>query len=152
MRRTILLGASLLTVIFVADATKAPQAVAAQSGSPLACGEKLAPYVQTSLFLDRTIMDPTRPQKITDKRWKRFTQEVLMREFPAGGSVFENSGWWKSPTGRMDSAQGYTVVVTAPVAEAAEHRAAAGRVVAEIKRQFRQESVLREEEVVCAMF
>lgn len=154
MRRIILACAGLLAVMLTADVTKGTQTVAAQGQtSPgFACGEKLLPYVQTSLFLDRMIMDPTHPQKITDKRWKRFTEEVLMREFPAGGSVFENSGWWKSPTGRMDSAEGYTVLVTAPVAQAAEHRAAAGRVVAEIKRQFRQESVLREEEVVCAAF
>ena len=111
----------------------------------------MKPYIQTSLFMDRTTLDQP-PQRSTDKRWRRFTQEVLVREFPAGGSVFANSGWWRSPTGRMDSGEGYMVVVTAPVAQAAEHRAAAGRVVEEIKRQFRQESVLREEEVVCAAF
>lgn len=125
---------------------------AAQAPAAFACGEKLQPYVQTSLFLDRMIMRSTGPQRITDKRWRQFTQEVLMREFPAGGSVFENTGWWKSPSGRMDSSTGFTVVLTAPVAAAAEHRAAAERVVAEVKRQFGHESVLREEEVVCAAF
>lgn len=151
-KRWMVVGATLVGTLLGAHEARVAEPAQTLTSSAFACGEKLAPHVQTSLFLDRTILDRTNPQKISDKRWNRFTQEILMREFPAGGSVFENRGWWKSPTGRLDSGEGYMVVVTAPVAQAAEHRAAAGRVVEEIKRQFRQESVLREEEVVCAAF
>lgn len=147
-----------LGIVVVATAAGGPAQRTEVAGreAGFACGERLMPFVQTSLFLDRGILGGAEPKKITerisDKRWKQFTREVLMREFPAGGTVFENSGWWRSPSGRMDSGEGYMVVVTSPVAEAAQHRAAAGRVVEEIRRHFRQESVLREEEVVCAAF
>jgi hypothetical protein len=142
-------GMGLLLVIAAATGRNGARVDAsqAQAVSGFACGERLMPYVQTSLFLDRS-----GPKRISDKDWERFKQETLVQEFPAGGTVLENSGWWRASDGRIEGGKGFTVLLLAPLTDAGRHRASVERVVDVMKRKFQQKSVLREETTVCAVF
>lgn len=108
----------------------------------LSCPAPLQPYLRTALFTGA----------IADTAWQRFVSEVLVQHFPAGGSVFENTGWWRRPNGTTYRNVGKTLVVLAPVTETESHRVAVRAVIAEIKQRFNHQSVGWEEGRLCAGF
>lgn len=109
---------------------------------PVTCSAPLQPYLRTALYTGA----------IADTAWRRFLSEVLIEHFPAGGSVFENTGWWRRPDGSMYRNVGKTLVVLAPVTQTEQHRAAVRAVIAAIKRRFNHRSVGWEEDRLCAGF
>jgi len=85
--------------------------------------------------------------------WKRFTEDVLVKHLPAGGSVIENdSGWWRRPDGSTAMGGGRLLIILAPMPEITTHRAGIQAVIAEIKRVTGHLSVGREEVRLCAGF
>jgi hypothetical protein len=117
----------------------------AEAASPLpeiSCPAPLQPYLRTALYTGA----------IADTAWQRFMSEVLVQHFPAGGSVFENTGWWRRPDGTMYRNVGKTLVVLAPVTETESHRIAVRAVIAAIKHRFNHQSVGWEEGRLCAGF
>ena len=156
MKRIMMAGLGLLMVVAI-DA-KIPGVTAAspqiaQTSTPYACSGALQGYVRTSLYMERNMAQPgQKPRPITDKQWQKFMREVLVQHLPEGGTVLENYGWWRDPKGVMSGGKGVTVIVSAPVAQAAAHREAVHAVVEEMKRRFQQQSVLWEEDAVCSAF
>lgn len=108
----------------------------------MSCPAPLVPHLRTALYTGA----------IPDTAWQKFMAEVLVQHFPAGGSVFENTGWWRRPNGTLYRNAGKTLVILAPVADTEAHRAAVRVVIAEFKRRFNQQSVGWEEGRVCAGF
>lgn len=106
------------------------------------CPASLEPHLRTALYTGA----------IPDTAWQRFVGEVLVQYFPSGGSVFENTGWWRRPDGTLYRNSGKTLVILAPVPDAEAHRGAVGAVIAEFKRRFNHQSVGWEEARVCAGF
>jgi hypothetical protein len=115
------------------------------------CVAPLEPYVRTSLYVDRSNRnDPS--GRLTDEEWQRFVDTVLLRYFPAGGSMIANAGWWRRPDGSTGGGPGRTLVVLAPLADTLPHREAVQAVIAEYKRRYGVRSVLWEESRSCAAF
>lgn len=115
------------------------------------CTPPMEPYLRTSIYLDRSnTRDPQHP--FSEAEWERFIDEVLIRYLPAGGTVFDNAGWWRRPSGSTFRGIGRTFVVLAPVADSSAHRTGVVAVVNEIKSRYGHRSVIREEARVCAVF
>jgi hypothetical protein len=115
------------------------------------CALPLTEYLRTSIYLDRSnTRDPLRP--FSEDEWQRFIDEVLIRYLPAGGTVFDNTGWWRRPNGTTFRGIGRTFVVLDPVADSTAHRTGAIAVVDAIKSRYGHQLVIREEARVCAQF
>lgn len=115
------------------------------------CTPPMTPYLHTNIYFDRSnTRDPLHP--FSEAEWERFIDEVLVRHLPAGGTVFDNTGWWRRPNGTTFRGIGRTLVVLAPVADSSAHRAGAVAVVNAIKSQYGHRVVIREETRVCAVF
>lgn len=128
--------------LFAATAACVPRPMLDAPAPALPCPAPLQPYLRTSLYTGA----------IADTAWHRFMSEVLVQHFPAGGSVFENTGWWRRPDGTMYRNVGKTLVVLAPVTETDSHRTAVRAVIAAIKQRFNHQSVGWEEARLCAGF
>lgn len=88
---------------------------------------------------------------VSDAQWRGFVEEVLIREFPDGSTGVDAEGTWFSRR------QGRTIVerskvVTLIVPDAREVDGRVERLIAEYKRRFDQDSVLRAERSVCFAF
>ena len=87
---------------------------------------------------------------VTDEEWQTFLDQVLTPRFPAGLTVVAATGQWKGKSGLVEQERSDVVTVFHSGDEAA--RRAVMEVVAEYKRRFRQEAVLRERMPTCARF
>jgi hypothetical protein len=148
VRTTVSLPLLLLMAGTLGCAQPAPAPVVPMA---LACPPPLEPYIRTALYVDRSNRnDPS--GRLTDEEWQCFVDTVLLRHFPAGGTVFSNAGWWRRPDGTTGGGPGRTLVVLAPLTEATAHRAAVQTVIAEYKARYGVRSVLWEEGQTCAAF
>jgi len=142
VRRRFVLSATfaVLSGALAACATTRPASLPADP--LLSCPAPLQPYLRTALYTGA----------VADSAWHQFLSEVLIQHFPVGGSVFENTGWWRRPDGTMYRNVGKTLVVLAPVTEIEQHRTAVRAVIAAFKQRFNHRSVGWEEDRVCAGF
>ncbi len=153
MRRVVIsiTGAVALLLAWAIGGYSSYRVEAAQAAPVLSCAGPLQPYLRTSLYMDRS--DPKAPSgRITNDEWQRFVDDTLLEHFPAGGTVFANTGWWRRPNGTTGGGVGMTLVVLAPGSEATLHRKAAQAVIEKFKKRYSQRSVLWEEDQVCAAF
>jgi hypothetical protein len=110
------------------------------------CPINLRPYVRTTLYIGNS-------RYFAGDGWKQFTEDVLVKHLPAGGSVIENdSGWWRRPDGSTAMGGGRLLIILAPMNEITTHRAGIQAVIAEIKRVTGHLSVGWEEDRLCATF
>jgi hypothetical protein len=110
------------------------------------CPINLKDYVRTTLYIGTS-------RYFAGDGWKRFTEDVLVKHLPAGGSVIENeSGWWRRPDGSTAMGGGRLLIVLAPMHEIKAHRAGIQAVITEIKRVTGHLSVGLEEDRLCAAF
>jgi hypothetical protein len=115
------------------------------------CNTPLEPYLRIDLYTDRS--NRNHPSgRLTDEEWKTFVEEVLVKHFPAGGTVFENSGWWRRPNGTTFHGVGRTMIMLVPRDDVRPDRAAVREVIAQIKSRYGPSSVGWEERWVCAAF
>lgn len=140
MRGAIVVGALVLTT---ACAGNAPARVAPETGC--AVGD-------TALVRDVLYFGRNRPGggTVTDAEWRQFLDEVFTPRFPAGLTIVEATGQWRGESGVVE--QERSEVVTLLHAGDDPAWRAVGEVVAEYKRRFQQESVLRERMATCARF
>ena len=112
------------------------------------CAAPMTPHLRTQVYFDRTnTLDPSNPYSPAE--WDRFVTEVLIRFLPAGGNLYDNTGWWRRPNGTTFRGIGRTMQVWAPVADSLSHRVAVDSVIAQIKQRYKHRVVFREEEQVC---
>ena len=106
----------------------------------------------TALVKDVLYFGRNRPGggAVTDEEWQAFLDQVLTPRFPAGLTVVAATGQWKGKSGLVEQERSDVVTVFHSGDEAA--RRAVMEVVAEYKRRFRQEAVLRERMPTCARF
>jgi hypothetical protein len=117
----------------------------AQAGTPPACTAPLKPAVAIDLYFGR---DKPAGGEVTDAEWGAFVTEVVTSRFPDGLSVFDSSGQYREPTGRIVRERSKRLVVI--VFEAPAHKAKVIEIVEAYKQRFGQYSVFRVEQPVCA--
>jgi hypothetical protein len=87
---------------------------------------------------------------VADADWQTFLNQVVTPRFPAGLTVVDATGQWKSATGVVEQEQSH--IVTVYHAGDGASRRAVRDVALEYKRRFGQEAVLRERSPACAVF
>lgn len=107
---------------------------AVQSGGPAP-----QPVVTERLYFGRNIGDTL---GVTDSLWSAFVREVVSARLPAGFTFWPAAGAWRDSTGHITREPSFVLEVIHPAAAAATDSAIVA-VIAEYKRRFRQQSVLR---------
>jgi hypothetical protein len=95
--------------------------------------------VTERLYFGRNIGDTL---GVTDSLWTVFVTDVVSAHVPAGFTYWSSAGGWRDSTGRLTREPGFVLEVVHPVRAAAAD-SAIGAVIAEYKRRFHQQSVLR---------
>ena len=95
--------------------------------------------VTERLYFGRNIGDML---GVTDSLWSVFVREVVSVRLPAGYTVWPASGGWRDSTGRVTREPGFVLEVV-HASPSASSDSAIVAVIAEYKRRFRQQSVLR---------
>jgi hypothetical protein len=117
----------------------------AQPGAPAVCTAPLKPAVAIDLYFGR---DKPAGGEVTDAEWGAFVTEVVTSRFPDGLSVFDSSGQYREPTGRIVRERSKRLVVI--VFDSPAHKAKVIEIVEAYKQRFGQYSVFRVEQPVCA--
>jgi hypothetical protein len=117
----------------------------AQPGAPAVCTAPLKAAVAIDLYFGR---DKPAGGEVTDAEWGAFVTEVVTSRFPDGLSVFDSSGQYREPTGRIVRERSKRLVVI--VFDAPAHKAKVIEIVDAYKQRFGQYSVFRVEQPVCA--
>lgn len=117
------------TVLLLLLAACAP---AIHSGKP-------QPVVTERLYFGRNMGDSL---GVTDSLWAVFVREVVSARLPAGYTFWPAAGGWRDSTGRVTREPSFVLEVVHPSASAVSDSAIVA-VIAEYKRRFRQQSVLR---------
>ena len=87
--------------------------------------------------------------EVSDADWRRFLDDVVTPRFPEGFTVLDGEGQYRMADGIIIRERSKVLVVIAKGGDAGLRSAEA---VAEYKRRFRQESVLRRDGVSCVSF
>jgi hypothetical protein len=117
----------------------------AQPGAPPVCTAPLKPAVAIDLYFGR---DKPAGGEVTDAEWGAFVAEVVTSRFPDGVSIFDASGQYREPSGRIVRERSKRLVVI--VFNSPAHRARLDEIIDAYKRRFGQYSVFRVEQPVCA--
>lgn len=117
----------------------------AQPGAPPACTAPLKPAVAIDLYFGR---EKPGGGEVTDAEWAVFLAEVVTAYFPDGLSVFDASGQYREPSGRIVRERSKRLVVI--VFDSPAHRLRLDRIIDAYKTRFGQYSVFRVEQPVCA--
>jgi hypothetical protein len=84
---------------------------------------------------------------VSPEEWSTFLREVVTPKFPAGLSVWQASGQWQGGDGTLTKES--TFVLSLVHARASSFEASVRAIIAEYKRRFQQEAVLRVKSHVC---
>ena len=122
---------------------------AIQDPLPVICAAPMTPHLRTQVYFDRSNATDPPYNTYSAAEWDKFVTEVLIRFLPAGGNMYDNTGWWRRPNGTTFRGIGRTMQVWAPVADSIPHRAAVDSVILQIKQRYKHQVVFREEERVC---
>ena len=87
---------------------------------------------------------------VSSEDWQTFLNESVTPRFPAGLSVWQAAGQWKSNAGPTVRESSYVLNIVHADTPAA--RAALGAVAGEYKSKFEQEAVLRVRTATCVSF
>src|SRR5882757_2427821 len=120
-------------------------AACAQPGAPPVCAAPLKSAVAIDLYFGR---DKPTGGEVTDAEWGAFVTEVVTSRFPDGFSVFDSSGQYREPTGRIVRERSKRLVVI--VFDAPADKTKVIEIVEAYKQRFSQYSVFRVEQPVCA--
>jgi Protein of unknown function (DUF3574) len=132
-------------VALVLAATLAVTACA--SSPPPVCGSGLSHRVEAELFFGRNVAGRG---EVGDADWRQFLNEEVTPRFPAGFSVADVSGQWRSDTGAIISE--HSKKLTVVLSGSAEEEASLAAIRDVYKERFNQDSVLIVETPVCAGF
>jgi len=95
--------------------------------------------VTERLYFGRNISDTL---GVTDSAWSVFLREVVSARLPSGFTFWAAKGEWRAPNGQAVQEPSFVLEVVHPVPSATTD-AAIGAIIAEYKRRFSQQSVLR---------
>lgn len=135
------------TLIFAAGAvagTYLQPPVAAQGFTVVMdCGSSSTAQLRTTLYFGLA-----RPKgAVTELEWQMFLRDEVTRRFPAGLTVWEAEGQWRTPAGSIDHEQSKVLLLVHP--DTAEARQSVQTVIETYRKMFEQQSVLWESARVC---
>jgi hypothetical protein len=110
------------------------------------CTPPAASTAVTELYFGRNIPGGG---EVSDAGWRGFLDEVVTPRFPEGFTALDGEGQYQMSDGTITRERSKVLVVIAKGGDADSRLAEA---VAEYKRRFRQESVLRRDAVSCVSF
>jgi hypothetical protein len=139
----------LVTVSLLATVGGCSRPTAQRGPLPVTCAPPMTPHLRTQVYFDRANATAPPYNTYSPAEWDKFVTEVLIRFIPAGGNLYDNTGWWRRPNGTTFRGIGRTMQVWAPVADSMSHRAAVDSVISQIKQRYKHRVVFREEERVC---
>jgi hypothetical protein len=84
---------------------------------------------------------------VTGEEWAAFLSAVVTPRFPAGLTAWPASGQWRGADGQIVREDSYVLNLFHPAEASAEREIQA--IVAEYKKRFEQEAVLRVKSTVC---
>jgi hypothetical protein len=129
----------------VAAAGGAQSPAAAQAFSVVMdCGAASAPQIRTTLYFG---LARPKGSTVSELEWQIFLRDEVTRRFPAGLTVWEAQGQWRSPRGNIDHESSKVLLLVHADTEAA--RKGVQDVIAAYRKTFEQESVLWESARVC---
>ena len=136
------------TIVFVAGILAAggiqgPAAAQALS-VVMDCGASSAPQIRTTLYFG---LGAAKRAAVSELEWQIFLRDEVTRRFPAGLTVWEAQGQWRSPTGAAHHEQSKVLLLVHPDTGAA--RQSIQDVIGAYLKTFEQESVLWESARVC---
>lgn len=138
--------ASMFSPRFVAVAVAAWLAAGCAEPGRLACAAGQQPMVSEVLYFGSA-----RPSGVvTADEWQAFLGGVVTPRFPQGLSVWQAAGQWRSNAGPIVR-EGSHVLNIVHAAGDAEDRSL-DEIVAEYKRRFQQDAVLRVRSPACVTF
>jgi hypothetical protein len=79
--------------------------------------------------------------EVTEAQWQSFLDEIVTPRFPAGLTSWEAKGQWRGQDGSLVRERSKVLQIVHPPSR--EGEAALGEIIAEYKRRFQQESVMR---------
>jgi hypothetical protein len=139
--------AVIFTVIGAWSGGAAFQATATPPAAPppsSVCGNAAAAQVRTTLYFGTT-----RPTgAVSELEWQMFLRDEVTQRFPAGLTVWDAQGQWRSPKGKIDQERSKILIIVHPDTSGA--RASVQGVIEKYRTAFDQESVLWETASVCA--
>jgi hypothetical protein len=97
------------------------------------------PVVAERLYFGRNMGDTL---GVTDSAWTVFVSDVVSGRLPRGFTFWKAEGQWRGVDGRSQREPSFVLEVVYP-ARSAETDAAIVAIIAEYKRRFGQEAVLR---------
>ncbi len=114
------------------------------TGCALACAPALQsdgmePIITNRLYFGRNTADSL---IVTDSAWAVFLKDVVRPSVPDGYTFWVAEGGWRGPDGRSRQEPSFVLEVVHPPRSGTVDSAIAG-IIAEYKRRFSQESVLR---------
>ena len=99
----------------------------------------LEPVVAERLYFGRNIGDTL---GVTDSAWTVFVTDIVSARLPRGFTFWKAEGQWRGSDGRPRREPSFVLEVVHPT-RSAEIESAILAIIAEYKRRFRQEAVLR---------
>jgi len=99
----------------------------------------LQPVVTERLYFGRNVAQTL---GVTDSAWTVFVTDVISARLPAGFTFWSAEGEWRGADGRSTHEPSFVLEVVHPDRSAAMETAIVA-IIAEYKRRFSQESVLR---------
>jgi hypothetical protein len=99
----------------------------------------LQPVVTERLYFGRNIASTF---GVTDSAWAVFVRDVVSDRLPTGFTFWAAEGEWKAPDGRVVREPSFVLEIVHPDRSASADSAIVA-IIAEYKRRFSQESVLR---------
>lgn len=110
----------------------------ANACAPAFRGAPSSPVVIERLYFGRNVGDSL---VVTDSAWAVFLREVVTPRFPDGFTAWPAHGQWRGADGVLEKEPSFVVELVHP--DRADLDRALTEVVAEYKRRFRQQAVLR---------
>ena len=107
------------------------------------CGTSSAPQLRTTLYFGLA-----RPKgAVTELEWQLFLRDEVTTRFPAGLTVWEAEGQWRTPAGSIDHEQSKVLLLVHPDTTVARQSVLA--LIETYRKTFEQQSVLWESARVC---
>ena len=136
-------GATLAVVIFVAGALAGTAVSAQRRPNDPQCGAASA-QVRTTLYFGLQKAKGS----VSELEWQMFLRDEVTTRFPAGLTVWEAQGQWRTGAGTIEHERSKVLLLVHP--DSPEARTSVQSVIERYRKGFDQESVLWETARVCA--